>query len=388
MNKYKEIKIGDKYGRWTVIQYVGKKGKKVKKDYWLCECGCDKHTRREVLGETLKNGRSQSCGCLQKETAKIVSERSRTIILNPGDKINHWMVIKYSGLSPHKGISNTYECECDCEWHTRKIISAAHLVNGTTKSCKKCSRIHRVDGQRFGRLTALCLDKENTELKGRVYYKCRCDCGNTTSVRVDSLLSGSRISCGCVQHEYDDLVGARYGILTVLSYYDTIDVSNGYIAHRRRWLCRCDCGNEVIVREDNLLSGNTRSCGCEKVSVAEQDVMRLCEKWGVDYEYQYRFDDCKDKLCLPFDFYIPNNNLLIEIDGEDHYMPINRGRWGNEELTLRYEDRKKKDAIKTNYCIDHNIGLLRIPYWDFDNLEYVLFDNFVRYGIIEEIKYN
>ena len=52
-----------------------------------------------------------------------------------------------------------------------------------------------------------------------------------------------------------DLVGQKFHMLTVLKFYD---VQNGM----SRWLCRCDCGNEVIVYGRHLKSGNTMSCGC------------------------------------------------------------------------------------------------------------------------------
>lgn len=387
MQKYKNIDIGDTYGRWTVIEYAGKKGQKVKKDHWLCECSCENHTKREVLGETLKNGRSKSCGCLQREKTKITGEKSRTIFLNSGDKFGHWTVKKFSGVPLYKKYTNTYECECDCEWHTRKLIQASHLVSGATKSCKKCGNIRRIDGRRFGRLVALNIDTETTDnSNGKVYYNCQCDCGNMVSVRSDSLVDGNRISCGCIQREYEDLTGMKYGALTVLSYYDTVNISNGYyMARRRRWKCRCDCGNEIITREENLLSGYTCSCGCISMSAAELKATELLECWGVTFESQHRFDNCKDKSYLPFDFYIPSKNVCIEIDGEDHFIPINRGKWDEAELSLRFKDRQKKDTIKTKYCVDNNIPLIRIPYWDFDDLEYILFDALVQYGVIEEI---
>jgi len=54
-----------------------------------------------------------------------------------------------------------------------------------------------------------------------------------------------------------DLAGGRYGCLTVIKEVDQIKT-------KRRWLCKCDCGNEVIALMDSLRSGNTQSCGCYK----------------------------------------------------------------------------------------------------------------------------
>lgn len=55
--------------------------------------------------------------------------------------------------------------------------------------------------------------------------------------------------------KYKDERGNRYGLLTVKQYYGTDH--NG-----ARWLCECDCGNEIVVKGLKLRSGNTRSCGC------------------------------------------------------------------------------------------------------------------------------
>lgn len=47
------------------------------------------------------------------------------------------------------------------------------------------------------------------------------------------------------------MIGRRFGRLVVLARID-----------RKRYLCGCHCGNEVIVLNSNLYGGNTRSCGC------------------------------------------------------------------------------------------------------------------------------
>lgn len=387
MNTYKKIEIGDKYGYWTVKGYAGKRGSK-NKDYWNCDCVCG--CNRDVLGETLKNGRSSSCGCFQKEVTQKTASEKREVFFSPGDKVGSWVVLGFYGKNPYDEtkVGNTYLCECDCPWHTRKILYASHLSNENTTGCKKCSRFNNLIGKRFGKLLVLELDMDriNKEQKNRIYYICQCDCGKILSVRQDSLTSrGEEASCGCT--DYKDLTGLRFDMLTVISYYDTIEVNGDtYVAHKRRWKCQCDCGNIVIVREDNLLNGISGSCGCRKESISERKTREILQKWNIQYIQQYKFEECRYEKVLPFDFYIPSGNICIELDGEDHYHPINRGNWDNDELLERFKDRQIKDNIKTEYCKTNKIKLIRIPYWDFDDIEYILFDKFVKYGIIEEIK--
>ena len=49
--------------------------------------------------------------------------------------------------------------------------------------------------------------------------------------------------------------GKRFGKLTVIS-YAYIKNKNSY------WICKCDCGNEVVITKGDVLSGHTKSCGC------------------------------------------------------------------------------------------------------------------------------
>lgn len=53
-------------------------------------------------------------------------------------------------------------------------------------------------GQRFGRLVVV---EESHRLNGRIYWWCKCDCGQRVIVRGDSLRSGLTRSCGCIQKE-------------------------------------------------------------------------------------------------------------------------------------------------------------------------------------------
>lgn len=74
-----------------------------------------------------------------------------------------------------------------------------------------------------------------------------------------------------------------------------------------------------------------------------------------------RFPDCRDQKTLPFDFYLPGYNLIIEYDGRQHTDP-NAG-WGDlKGGKYGYNYIHRHDLMKNQYCKDNNINLLRIPY--------------------------
>ena len=76
------------------------------------------------------------------------------------------------------------------------------------------------------------------------------------------------------------------------------------------------------------------------------------------YFREYKFENCKDKNPLPFDFYLPMENLLIEFNGKQHYEDDS---FKNHNLKIQ----KYHDWLKRKYACDNNIKLLTIPYWDY-----------------------
>lgn len=60
-----------------------------------------------------------------------------------------------------------------------------------------------------------------------------------------------------------DETGNRYGRLVVLKQVESYKFSSGQT--RTQWLCKCDCGEQLIVLSSNLRSGNTQSCGCRQI---------------------------------------------------------------------------------------------------------------------------
>ena len=118
-------------------------------------------------------------------------------------------------------------------------------------------------------------------------------------------------------------------------------------------------------------------CKYCKESNYERYIAMLLKKWGYRFTSQKRFKDCKDINTLPFDYYLDDFNTIIEYDGEGHYFNC----FGEKS----FESTKKHDLIKDNYCKENEIDIIRIPYWESDNLEYYLFDQLVNHNVIELI---
>jgi hypothetical protein len=105
-----------------------------------------------------------------------------------------------------------------------------------------------------------------------------------------------------------------------------------------------------------------KKCPFDNESSGENLVRVFLEEKNINFTQYYRFDKCVSEVnnrCykLPFDFYLPDYNILIEYDGEQHYKPIKI--WGGEE---GFERQQKLDLIKNKFAVDNNINLIRIPY--------------------------
>ncbi|OZV12372.1 hypothetical protein CIW83_09765 [Tissierella sp. P1] len=126
---------GQKFGRLTIL----KKNRRNKwgQILWLCKCDCGNTC--EVISSSLRNGATKSCGCLQKEKARI-----------NGNKIG-----------------------------------------GKNR--------HYLEGKKFGKLTAI--KEVGRGNGGNIIYECECECGNTIEIESRNLRNGATKSCGCLQRE-------------------------------------------------------------------------------------------------------------------------------------------------------------------------------------------
>lgn len=143
-------------------------------------------------------------------------------------------------------------------------------------------------------------------------------------------------------------------------------VSNEFISAINKLEFKCLKGHYFETSWNKVQSQNIGCPFCAK-SKGEQVIRKYLTDRGFNFEQEKTFDSCKYKKKLRFDFYIKELNVCIEFQGIQHYKPINY--FGGES---RYNSQVKKDNIKVNFCKENNIKLIRIPYFEIDNIEKIL----------------
>ena len=116
--------------------------------------------------------------------------------------------------------------------------------------------------------------------------------------------------------------------------------------------------------------------GCPRCSESkgERKINSFLAKENISFKRQKTFNDCvnnKTGRLLSFDFYLPKYNLCIEYDGEYHYEPW-RLYFDKSEAQEKYNDLKYRDNLKNLYVKNNNIKLLRIPYFEFKNIDKII----------------
>lgn len=277
-----------------------------------------------------------------------------------GQRFN--MLIALRPTDKRDGHNVIWECQCDCG--KIALISGKRLRNGQAKCCgclykkkptiKKGYYYSKIQGQRFGKLIAIKPTDERRDRK--IIWECLCDCGKTCYIRSSCLISGHTKSCGCLTPENNkkrvqDLIGQKFNKLTVIE-----KVENE--KNETRWKCQCECGGQTIVSRTNLISGITTSCGCIR-SKGEETIANFCKRHNIQIIREKTFKNCRDRHSLSFDCFLPEYNLLIEYQGQQHFKPVDF--FGGE---AHFERQVIHDLIKEDFCEREGIRLVQIAYYE------------------------
>lgn len=146
------------------------------------------------------------------------------------------------------------------------------------------------------------------------------------------------------QQEVYDLVGNEYVFLDKY-------VNN----HTKLKVKHNRCGNIYKVEPNSFLQGSR--CPYCSSPKGETIITKILDTFNIKYEYQKTFPDLRDTQPLSYDFYIPDQNILIEYQGIQHYEPVD---YFGGEAKLKLQ--QKHDKMKADYAKNNGYSLIAVPY--------------------------
>lgn len=165
-------------------------------------------------------------------------------------------------------------------------------------------------------------------------------CGGTSKLSTDEFIKAAQmLHCGRYNYDLSDYVNAA------------TKVKIG-----------CKVHGIFEQRPNRHLAGE----GCPKCSMSkgELKIKDCLEKLGVSHQQQVKFDSCRNKRSLPFDFMVEGRSL-IEYHGEQHYELVSFSQ-NPVRAKMKFQQTQRHDEIKKNWCLENNIPLLIVPYWETD----------------------
>jgi len=350
-----------------------------------CKCGSEFKT-------TFANFKSQSKQQCNKCGIKIKSRKKSLSY----EKVKYFIEVKSGSgctlLSKEYKNNMTkmiFKCKCGNIFQT----SFSKFKDKGKRQCNECSYKNRANKLRrtideFKKEIYERVGNEYNILEGEKYINSKTPikmkheiCGYIWSVKPDSFLHSNYRCPQCNESNYNrdtnqfkqevlDLTNKEYMVL------------GEYKNARTRVLVKHnieECQHEWYVFPDNFLRGSR--CPQCNISKGEEKIRHYLDENDINYKTQHTFGNLMGigGGLLKFDFAVfgLKNNLvvLIEYDGEFHFE--------KQYSDDKFERVKIHDKFKNQYCKNNNIPLLRIPYWEFDNIEEILhnqLDNYIKGG--------
>ena len=329
-----------------------------------CECG-------EIFERTLKViKKSPICKCkkcTQEYLAKGNMKPFEEVVFEVKKRGYKLLTTK----TDYKGINNKYNFICP-NGHKREMY-LSDLLNG--HECKICATEKVMDKLRFSyEEVKEIFEKEKYELLSKEYINSsspltiKCPEGHITdSMTLANFNEGHRcLKCYNIKTSKRQTISflERKELVESFGFKILIneeEYENGSV----KIPLQCPNGHIFDMCMHDFKMGNR--CPICNVSKGEKRIKDYLDFNNIEYIQEHRIEDCKCSRTLPFDFYLSKYNILIEYDGKQHFL---YGGFGTDLLELM--NLKYRDNIKTKYCEDNNIKLIRIPYWEFDNVEKIL----------------
>ena len=331
------------------------------------------HEPYEVSYATITRGNRASCGCPTcKKNKKSKAVQDRVKFETVREYVKEYGYELLTEEQDYKGVSNPIFIQCpnnhrfNISFHDFK--KRKRNGKNTLNKCEFCFKEERIRKlkEKCDSLNYTLLTTEYTGKNQKIDIIC--DKGHEWHPLYDGFIRGKAKCLIC----NNELLGERQKLpwnKVIYPFnkegYKVLSQEREYKNNQSKLKVICPKKHEYEVSYSNFLKGNR--CPICNSSKGEEKVKNILEQYNVLFKGQYKFKDCKFYHVLAFDFYLPDYNCCIEYDGKQHYESV--------EFFGGYDgfvNTKIRDTIKNIYCDKNNIKLIRIPYWEFDNIEKIL----------------
>lgn len=265
-----------------------------------------------------------------------------------------------------------FKCQCGDIFET----SFNNFKNGNQRQCKKCGAKMRVEWcttsvseivKYIETNKCKVLSKDIVDIHSNI--KIQCKCGNDFVTNFENLRRRKWCCCDeCTMKfkiserltpikEIENIIGEDFNI-----------VGNFEGKHKTISLKHKKCGQIFDTTICNFERNGKRCLCCNKTFKGEQKITDYLNDNNEEFQMQHKYDNLRgvNNGLLSYDFYLEQYNLLIEYQGQYH------DGTARNQTKEQFEIQQEHDRRKKEYTKSHNIELLEIWYWDFDNIETIL----------------
>ncbi len=314
---------GTNKGDWYVIKKVSS-GRQAK---YLCRCSCG--LEREVLEQSLLNGKSTGCG----------HATNKKFIDMAGKTIGEWDVLEYN--------TKTLKWKCRCSCGTERELTGYQLRNKLSLSCgHSTTGFKDLEGKKFGEWEVL--SRSGTASNNRTLWVCECSCGAIQDVDGYALTSGKSKSCGCKQNDYREKTSLqKYGVKHPAQLKSTIERTKKQLAmvENREMLLATIKSNfkeKPSIYELSMVLGISRGStksqlakyGLEEYVVYGTQNTSGYEKW---LDKLFPCEHKADRNLLngkEIDLYYPERRFAIEFNGNYWHSELKKPQTYHQEKAI------------------------------------------------------
>ena len=253
---------------------------------------------------------------------------------------------KYDGMN--KRI--LFKCKkCGYEWYS----TPNHIIN-SKRTCPNCTGTIKTN-ERFVKE----LEKLNPNIIPKEEYKknsekilCKCKvCGNEWKATPNNLLSrksGCPICATKKVNENNTLTTEEFFSKAKEKKNINIEIlEDEYKGYKHKLNVQCNiCGYKWEILPSNILNGN--GCPNCRISKLENGIKNILNELKTNYIWQVKKDKFKWLKKQSLDFFLPEQNIIIECQGEQHFNPIKHFGGTNRFIDTIERDRRKNNLIKEN----------------------------------------